>query len=80
MLKGIIKTKVKVTNYSPNYDAEQPENKKKGHQAIVFVDLNDAWLYYESLSGHQASSLPKQSSKRNFYSWNRFAWERFQRL
>jgi hypothetical protein len=35
---------------SPNYyDAEQPENKKKGHQAIVFVDLNDAWLYYEQL-------------------------------
>ncbi len=49
MLKGIIKTKVKVPNFSPNYDAEQPENKKKGHQAIVFVDLNDAWLYYEQL-------------------------------
>ena len=49
MLKGIIKTKVKVPNFSPNYDAEQPENKKKGHQAIVFVDLNNAWLYYEQL-------------------------------
>ena len=73
MLRKISETQREGLTSPHYYDAEQPENKKKGHQAIVFVDLNDACLYYEQLGYKMVTfTLEEKESKkviRNMPQW-----------